>query len=241
VDNFASDTAFSRFLTYRSATARFIYRSLCVLFFVGVLGGAAAGTEVPSAPGTSLGPSLAFSVADFDGDLKPDLANIEAGQSDVSRTDYRVQLQLSAAGRQTFQIVAPMGGLQIVAHDVNGDHALDLVLTTTWLRQPVAILLNDGHGSFSRVDPTAFPAAFSESKTNWVPCGGQVPDAVGVPPQSRSEIRSQIELFLHFPSQSGLAAFSYSRVGTGCFLVSNLGRAPPLKSFSLLNLRRSDK
>jgi hypothetical protein len=210
--------------------ARFIYRSLWVLFFAGLMGGAAAGTDVPTAPGTSLGPSLAFSIADFDGDLKPDLANVQAGPSDVSHTDYRVQLQLSAAGQQTFQIVAPMGGLQIVAHDVNGDHALDLVLTTTWLRQPVAILLNDGHGSFSRVDPTAFPAAFSESKTNWVSSSGQVPDAVGVPPPSRSEIRSEIEPFLHFPSQPGFVVFSYSRVGTGPFLVSNLGRAPPFEA-----------
>jgi hypothetical protein len=194
------------------------------------MGGAAAGTDVSTARGTSLGPGLAFSIADLDGDLKPDLANVQAGQTDVSRTDYRVQLQLSAAGQQTFQIVAPMGGLQVVAHDVNGDHALDLVLTTTWLRQPVAILLNDGHGSFSRVDPTAFPAAFSESKTNWISSGEDGPDAVGVPPHSRSEIRSEIELFLHFPSQSGFVVFSYPRVGTGRLLVSNLGRAPPFEA-----------
>jgi hypothetical protein len=230
VDNFAPHFAFPSFLSYRSAAARFLSRSLCLLFFVGLTGGAAAGADVPSAPGTSLGPSLAFSIADLDGDLKPDLANVQAGQSDISRTDYRVQLQLSAAGRQTFQIVAPMGGLQIVAHDVNGDHALDLILTTTWLRQPVAILLNDGHGSFSRVDPAAFPAAFSESKTNLISSGGPVPDAVGAPPRPRSEIRSEMELFLHFPSPSGFVVFSYSTVRIGPFLVSNLGRAPPFEA-----------
>jgi hypothetical protein len=207
-----------------------MYRSLWGLFFVGLLGGAAAGADVPSAPATSYRPGLSFSIADFDGDLKPDLANVQAGRSDISSTDYRIQLQLSAAGLQTFQIVAPRGGLEIVARDVNGDHVLDLVLTATWLRQPVAILLNDGHGSFSRVDPAVFPKAFSESKTNWGSSGDQAPDAVGVPPQSRGEISSGIELFLHLPSKSGFVAFSDERFGTGPFLIAYLGRAPPVKA-----------
>src|SRR6202043_727763 len=107
--------------------------------------------DVPSVRAASPGSDLSFSIGDFDGDSNPDLASVQAGQSDLTRTDYWVQLQLSVRGRQSFQIVAPIGGLQIVSRDVNGDHALDLVLTTTWLRRPVAILLNDGHGNFSRV------------------------------------------------------------------------------------------
>jgi hypothetical protein len=194
------------------------------------MGGAAAGTDVPRAPATSFGPSLSFSVADFDGDLRPDLASVQTGKSDDSRTDYWIQLQLSAAGRQTFQIVAPIGGLQIAARDVNGDHALDLVLTTTWLRQPVAILLNDGHGSFSRVDPTAFPEAFSESKAGWSSATPQATDTVGVPPQSRGEICSEMKIFLHLLSQAGFVALSDSRLGIGPFLISQLGRAPPFEA-----------
>src|SRR5271170_3994083 len=67
----------------------------------------------------------------------------------VGRTNYSVQLHLSSVGQHSIQLVAPAGGLQIEARDVNGDDAIDLVLTTAWLKQPVAIFLNDGHGSFS--------------------------------------------------------------------------------------------
>jgi hypothetical protein len=230
VDNFGSNFVLSAFLSYHLATNLFLYRSLCLLFFVGLLGGAATAADVPSGHATSLGPSLSFSIADFDGDSRPDLASVQIGKSDLARADYRIQLQLSAAGRQTFQIVAPMGGLQIVARDVNGDHALDLVLTT-WLGQPVAILLNDGRGNFSRVEPAAFPEAFSDSKTTWGSSADHAIDAVGVPPQLREDICSEAGFFRHLRSQARFTASSDSRFGIGAFLISHLGRAPPLAVF----------
>jgi hypothetical protein len=229
VDNFGPDFALSRFLSYRLAIVRCLYRSLCLLFFVGLLSGAAAAADVPSASATSRQLNQSFSIADFDGDLKPDLASVQAGRSDFSRTDYWVQLQLSAAGRQSFRIVAPMGGLEIVSRDVNGDHVLDLVLTTIWLRQPVAILLNDGHGSFTRVDPDAFPDAFSESKTSWASTTEYPTDVVGVPPQSREDISSTSEFFLHLRSQSGFIALWESRLAPAPFLLSHSARAPPFE------------
>jgi hypothetical protein len=229
VHNIARNSVNPRIMSRHFAAVRFLWRSLCVLFLVGFLGGIAAGADVPAAPATSFGPSLFFSIADFDGDLKPDLASVQAGRTNVSRTDYWIQLQLSVAGRQTFQIVAPMGGLQIVARDVNGDHALDLVLTTTWLGQPVAILLNDGHGSFSRVDPTSFPEAFSESKTSWASTADQATDTVGVPPQSRGDLCLEAKIFLHVRSKDGFTVLSNLRLGISPFLIFHLGRAPPFE------------
>src|SRR5579863_1823099 len=132
------------------------------------------------------GLGLPFAIGDLDGDLRPDLANIQTGRSDVSQTDYWIQLQLTAAERQTILVVGPTGGLQIVARDVNGDNALDLVLTTAWLKEPVAILLNDGHGVFSRVDPRAFPGAFQEPETNWRVPAEPVLNVVGIPLQPRA-------------------------------------------------------
>jgi hypothetical protein len=230
VDNFAANFAFLRFLSYHFATVRFLYRSLCLLFFAGLLGGAAAAADVPSVPVHSFAPDLSFSVADFDGDSRPDLATIQAGKSDSFRTNYWIQLQLSAAGRQTFQIVAPFGGLQIASRDVNGDNAPDLVLTTTWLGQPVAILLNDGHGNFSRVEPAAFPEAFSQSKPSWGFTTDRAIDAVGAPPQPREDLCSETDLFLHLRSESRFAASSDPRFSIGRFLISHLGRAPPLEA-----------
>jgi hypothetical protein len=226
VDTVDPNFAISRFLRHHFATVRFLYRSLCLLFFAGLLGGTAAAADVPSEHAASLGSKLSFSVADFDGDSKPDLASVQAGKNESARTDYRIQLRLSAAGPQTFQIVAPMGGLQIASRDVNGDHALDLVLTT-WLGQPVAILLNDGHGIFSRIDPDAFPEAFSESTTSWGSTTDHAIDAVGVPPQLREDICSETNLFLHLRSDSRFAVSSDWRFDVGPFLNSQLGRAPP--------------
>jgi hypothetical protein len=197
VDNFCPNFAFPSFLGYRLAPMGLLCRSLCLLFFGGILAGPASATDRPSAHPASLGPNLSFSVADLDGDSKPDLASVEDGTSDSTRTDYRIQVQLSAAGRQAFRIVAPIGGLQIVSRDVNGDNALDLVLTTTWFKQPVAILLNDGHGSFTRLDPDAFPEAFTESKKSWGSATEHATGVVGIPPQSREDISSRTKFFLH--------------------------------------------
>jgi hypothetical protein len=227
VDNFSPILAFPRFSNYYSAAARFVCRYLCSLFVVGLVGGAAAGADVSSAHTTSSAPGLSFSIADFDGDLKPDLADVQAGQTDVSGTNYQIQLQLSATGRQTFRIVAPMGGLRIFASDVNGDNALDLVLTTKWLRQPVAILLNDGHGKFLPVEPDAFPEAFDQSTTSWGSIRDHEIDVVCVPPQSREDICSQNTPFLHHQSYSRCAATPNSRFGIAVFLISHFGRAPP--------------
>ena len=127
MDTFAPNFAFFKFLSHHFATVRFLYRSVCLLFLAGLMGGAVAAADVPNAHVASPGPNLSFSVADFDGDSKPDLASVQTGKSDLTRAAYWIQLRLSAAGRQTFQIVAPIGGLQIASRDVNGDQALEPV------------------------------------------------------------------------------------------------------------------
>lgn len=207
--------------------AALVCRLLGLLFLVAFVAGTAAGSDIQSAPVSSVGPSLPLAIADFDGDLRPDLAGVQIGRSDVGRTDYWIQLQLSATGRQTIRVIAPAGGLQIAARDVNGDHALDLVLTTSWFKEPVAILLNDGHGSFTRVDPTVFPEAFTESKTSWGSLALRAPDAVGVPPQSRAGIFSAMARLPHAGSQVGAVPALNCRFLLSAFLISHPGRAPP--------------
>jgi hypothetical protein len=202
---------------------------LILLLFLGlVCGNAAASADVRNVPAGSPAPNPQFAIEDFDGDLRPDVASIQAGQSDFSSTDYWIQLQLSEVGRQFIRVVGPIGGLSIEARDVNGDRAIDLVLVTAWHRQPVAILLNDGHGSFSRVDPTGFPEAFNEPTTNWAPTSEHSIDAFGVPPQSRAGICQKTKVRPHSRSH----ADSIPPLSAGFlfdpFLVSHAGRAPPL-------------
>jgi len=202
--------------------------SAFLLLLAGFLSGNAfAGQEarIPRASQAASGPQLAIS--DFDGDFHPDLASVEAGTTISGNTDYWIQLQLSAAGPQSIRLVAPSGGLQIEARDVNGDHAVDLVLTTTSLRQPVAIFLNDGHGSFSRVASSDFPEAFSKSPTNWASACDQSTDAVGIPPQSRTSVCLSANAHSSVPLPADSIPPSRTGILFDFFVVSHAGRAPP--------------
>jgi hypothetical protein len=198
-----------------------------LLLLAGVLAGGTAGAEVPGSPASPAGACAAFAAADFDGDLRPDLVGVRVGRSDAWRTDYWIQFQLSAAGQQTIVVAAPSGGLQIAVRDVNGDKAPDLVVTTTWLKQPVAILLNDGHGNFSRVDPAAFPEAFNEPETSWGSCSDQAREAVGVPPQPRPGICPVMERMARAGRQTESIRPSNPGLPLNSFFISHLGRAPP--------------
>jgi hypothetical protein len=212
------------------ATAGFVCRYLCLFFLAGLAAVMAAGADVRSTPLSSVGPGLPFTVADFDGDLRPDLAAVQIGRSGVSGTDYQIQLQLSAAGRQTILLVAPAGGLQIAARDVNGDHALDLVVSAAWLNEPVAIFLNDGHGSFSRVDPGEYPAAFQGPKTSWGSSTELGPDVVGIPPQSRTVVCRATARLPHAGSHVTIIPLSQIEHHLNASLGSPGDRAPPFQS-----------
>jgi hypothetical protein len=183
-----SATKFERMKRHFPAAVRLAGGFLCLLWLAGFVAGVAGAADIHGEGGAAPARGLPFAVADFDGDLRPDLASVEVGRSDFFGTDYWIHLQLSAIGRQTILVVAPAGGIQISARDVNGDDALDLVLTTRWLKQPVAILLNDGHGGFSRADNGAYPEAFGESSTNWDSTSDRFEGALGVPQQQRADI-----------------------------------------------------
>jgi hypothetical protein len=203
--------------------------SLWILLFLFGFGGcsSAEAADIQSRPVTSLGPGLPFAIADFDGDLRPDSASIQSGANVSGSANYWIQLKLSAAGLQSIQLVAPAGGLSIEARDVNGDHAIDLVLTTAWFRQPVAIFLNDGHGSFSRVEPSAFPEAFGEPTTNWLSDSRQLAEAVGIAPQSGAGICPEEKDSLHDRSPAGSISSTSAGFPVSAFLSSAPGRAPP--------------
>ena len=145
---------------------RGLFVCLPLLFLYVVSGITARAGGIQNAAATSAGPGLTFAIADFDGDHRLDEASVQTGRSAAGDSDYWIQFQCSTAGRQYIRLVAPAGGLLIEARDVNGDHTVDLVFTSAWFRQPVAVLLNDGHGRFLRAEPGAFPGAFRESHTS---------------------------------------------------------------------------
>jgi len=210
----------------RAACAPLFYISLLLLLSLASQSRAYA-TDFHRAPVSVAGPTSQFAIADFDGDLRPDLASIEAGGSKSGSADYRIQLRLSSVGRQFIQLTAPRGGLVIEARDVNGDHAVDLVLATAWSGQPVAVFLNDGHGSFSRAEPDAFPEAFASSSGDCVSTTSQGTDAVCIPPQPGSGICVGKSESRRDGSLEGFSCPASSDLTASPLFISHAGRAPP--------------
>jgi len=206
-------------------------RAVLVLCFV--LGAAgwvnAANTAAPQPAGSSAGFNTTFAIADFDGDRKPDLATVEVQKGSFSgNSHYSIRLQLTTGAAQVFGLIAPAGGLQILVRDVNGDDALDVLVSTAWQHKQVAVLLNDGHGNFTLADPEAFPAAFLGNDSDWALdpitiCDGTALIRMEYPPgsvdcESKLDGRQvQVER-----SRTFVVAGA-----TRLFLFSLLGRAPP--------------
>src|SRR5271154_1179046 len=154
-----------------SSVAKATGKVLLMLCFVAAVvcrADAAANSTRHSQPAV-LGINSYFAIADFDGDQKPDLATVEVQKGSSSRTtQYSIRFQLTAGISQVFGVTAPSGGLQIVARDVNGDNVLDVLVTTSLQHEQVAVLLNDGHGKFTRADASEFPAAIQDNSRRWI-------------------------------------------------------------------------
>jgi len=100
-----------------------------------------------------------FAIADFDGDLRPDMATIRVRRGSAETVEYSLELRLSSGSRPTIGIRGPAGGLQIAPQDVNGDEVVDLVVTSPFDAHFVAVLLNDGKGNFRQVKASDYPDA----------------------------------------------------------------------------------
>jgi hypothetical protein len=229
VENFAAMFGPLAALKDGHATKRYsVCQLLSLLLFLGFVGGTArAAVDVQSPPATSLEHGLPFAIADFDGDLRPDFASIQARQINSDNSDYAIQLRLSTAGPQSIQLVAPSGGLALEARDVNGDRAVDLLVFTLWRKQPVAIFLNDGHGRFSRAALSAFPGAFCKSDVNLASGSNSETDTLGLAPQSGAGICPKEKDSLHHLPRAELISALSPGFPLSSFSVSRAGRAPP--------------
>jgi len=203
---------------------------LALLLLVGLVASrvAAGGADVPHVPIASPGVAPSSTVAAFNSDRHLDLASVEGGQ-DAFGPSYSIRLSLTASGRQVFRLIAPHGGVAIEARDVNGDHAVDLVVTAAWSRRPVAVLLNHGHDSFSRAEPAHFPGAFCNRQKHWGSFPHQVSESVDVSSESRSGLIPAAENAPDVRGSTESVRTPVSGFVLDSLLVASLGRAPPFE------------
>jgi len=209
-------------------------RALLSLFFwiacLGFnIGTCAAVPQRSASPGLFARLNAHFAIADFDGDQQADLATVQAGAFGFSQTRYWIRFQLTSGERQTFGITGPPGGLELCARDLNGDNFPDVIVSTTWLNRPVAILLNNGHGKFALIDPSEFPNIGCVAGNSW---SLRVPlvNENGALPLSRSSHDACqgcgiLALRLDLPE---ILAHGASRAPLSSAFLSPHGRAPPV-------------
>lgn len=220
------------------ATTALLSCCAALLLFWAVLGLAStAGTAAPPPQDSShaaLRANSSFAIADFDGDKRPDLATAEIERSNSRFTCYRIRLQFTAApgqsalSGQSIGVTGAFGLPQIAAIDVNGDHALDLVLTAAGQQQPIAVLLNDGRGKFSLANPGDFPSAALDSPWQWASASHLVQDLAALIPTRAPRAEAQAARHSFVPRQLAESRSSASGGFPPDPLHSSpLGRAPP--------------
>ena len=158
-----------------SCGPRHLLRSFAALqlFFVAAVSSLASGPDASKGMATQFAPSgqrnqvffaktpfsCDWAVGDLDGDSEADVARAEVVLLSSNDGQYRINLDLSKSGtRFSFDVhLARTVGLNIDTRDVDGDHDLDLVITSGMLHRPVGLWLNDGEGHFSEADSSLFP------------------------------------------------------------------------------------
>src|SRR5580704_10361850 len=169
-----------------------------------------------------------FAIADFDGDSRPDLATVETGLIGTSHAHYWIGFRMSAGARQVIGVNGPVGGLEIASRDVNGDNFIDLVVSAAWLKSPIAVLVNDGHGNFTVRDPAAFSAALTNPSRTLESPSRQDPE-FAIIASSRGATDLVVDERIASAGESSEKFLSSDSLRTDLpVLVCSSGRAPPL-------------
>lgn len=138
---------------------------------------------IPRAYSAPLRPLSEFirSFTDLDGDLRPDSIRYSLRGTEGRGYLYTVEFEMSAKRRSP--AIGVHGddawGLQFVARDVDGDHDIDLVVTSGARGRAVDVWLNDGHGGFTSGGVASFPLSIWLPEANLIaPAPLPIRDAV---------------------------------------------------------------
>lgn len=139
-------------------------KTLAAGLFALLAGGLAAHGQTPALPVPfETWGGTAWTVADFDGDGRPDIVTARP-ELVGDRFRHHIEIQLSsAAGRiESFAVEGLQPGIEVAARDVDGDHDIDLVLTTAVSHRPVGVWINNGAGAFARGNDSDCGAPFGQ-------------------------------------------------------------------------------
>jgi hypothetical protein len=138
-------------------------RILALTFIAGSLA-MAAGT--PSRPEPLRTPEslfdLTWAVADFDGDLQPDIASARLAHHDGRGFALEVIVNLGPGGT-SFHVRSSVADVELSARDIDGDKDRDIIVLEARTKQPVGVWLNDGAGSFEEADVARFRKSIGDS------------------------------------------------------------------------------
>jgi hypothetical protein len=114
---------------------------------------------------------------------------------------------------------------------VNGDRYLDLVIRTSLESNLVAVLLNDGHGSFTIADPGAYPGLQKDSDVYNLAAARRLRDRFSLlPPRGVAGAERATASTIRLPIGTELLSWEGNRNYSSFLAESSCGRSPP--SFS---------
>jgi len=174
----------------------------------------------------------AGAVGDFDNDRQVDYVFASSVGFPGQRNRYRIQVHLT--GHPSTVIELDPGiviGLQIAALDIDRDKDLDLVITTRF-GDPVGVWINDGDGTFSQGDLSAY------AKSIWQQTGTSFekprrPDECRCPdfvPSTVSPVNCTIGLPIPGSTTGRRFRPVAERAALSAFNFSSPFRAPPVSS-----------
>jgi len=121
---------------------------------------AAANPEIPELPSPlSAPPTSGWVLADFNGDLTPDLASARLTHHDARGYWQEVCVKLGS-GQTSFYFRSRAAKVELSAWDIDGDDDSDIVVLEALSKRPVGVWLNDGAGSFDEGNLERFSRAW---------------------------------------------------------------------------------